>query len=93
MTSLCLWLTGGAVILAGLIGWALGYEFHRVGDLAMPDEADMNDGANVPAGPFFPLREGVNPGDAFNCPRWPDCGCPDGAVRTDCPGLQNRRRG
>lgn len=23
----------------------------------------------------------------FACPIWPDCGCPDGAVRSDCPGL------
>jgi hypothetical protein len=23
----------------------------------------------------------------FACPIWPDCGCPDGAVHSDCPGL------
>lgn len=91
MTGLCFWLTGGAVILAGLIGWALGYELHRAGDLAMPDEADMNDGANVPAGPFMrapPTR--IGPQGYLDCPRWPACGYPDGAVRDDCPGLSRR---
>jgi hypothetical protein len=23
----------------------------------------------------------------FQCTRWPSCGCPDGAVASDCPGL------
>ncbi|WP_224826260.1 hypothetical protein [Cognatishimia sp. MH4019] len=22
----------------------------------------------------------------FECPRWPDCGCPDGTIAPDCPG-------
>lgn len=26
----------------------------------------------------------------FHCPNWPACGCPDGTVRTDCPGLGKR---
>lgn len=25
--------------------------------------------------------------DAFHCPRWPECGCPDGTMVSDCPGL------
>lgn len=24
---------------------------------------------------------------SFECPRWPGCGCPDGTVDPDCPGL------
>ena len=30
----------------------------------------------------------MTPEPNFHCPLWPLCGCPDGAVRTDCPGLQ-----
>jgi alkaline phosphatase len=29
----------------------------------------------------------------FHCPRWPGCGCPDGTVAMDCPGLDARRKG
>jgi hypothetical protein len=28
----------------------------------------------------------------FDCPAWPNCGCPDGAVRHDCPRLERDRR-
>lgn len=31
------------------------------------------------------------PEPVFHCPLWPVCGCPDGAVRPDCPGLQDPR--
>lgn len=23
----------------------------------------------------------------FDCPRWPACGCPDGTIADDCPGV------
>lgn len=26
------------------------------------------------------------PTKLFHCPLWPDCGCPDGTVASDCPG-------
>lgn len=40
---------------------------------------------------------GPDPSDAdqgtgearFNCAKWPDCPCPDGAVAIDCPALAN----
>jgi hypothetical protein len=25
-------------------------------------------------------------GYVFDCPKWPQCGCPDGTVAADCPG-------
>ena len=27
----------------------------------------------------------------FDCPLWPDCDCPDGAVSPDCPALKERK--
>lgn len=27
----------------------------------------------------------------FNCPIWPNCGCPDGTVDPKCPGLEKVR--
>lgn len=94
MTALCLWLTAGAVVLSVLIVWAVAREVMRAGQLAGldEDEADMTDASNVPHGPFVPvLHDHINPGHVFNCPAWPDCGCPNGAVRSDCPGLRRRR--
>lgn len=91
MTALCLWLTAGAIVLSALITWAVAREVMRAGRLAMPDEADMNDGAAVPHGPFMAaLHTGDILGGMLHCPRWPACGCPDGAVRDDCPGLRKR---
>jgi hypothetical protein len=29
--------------------------------------------------------------DTFHCPEWPRCGCPDGTMRVDCPGLKKLR--
>lgn len=29
--------------------------------------------------------------ETFNCPIWPSCGCPDGAVDAKCPGLKQVR--
>lgn len=31
------------------------------------------------------------PDTTFECPKWPGCGCPDGAVHPDCPALAARR--
>lgn len=96
MTALCLWLTGGAVLLSVLIVWAVAREVMRAGQLAglEDDEADMTDASNVPHGPFVPVLHdpGDDPITGFFCLRWPDCGCPDGAVRSDCPGLRRRAR-
>ncbi len=30
----------------------------------------------------------ARPRKTFDCPKWPDCACPDGAVRHDCPAFQ-----
>lgn len=27
----------------------------------------------------------------FHCPLWPECGCPGGAMRPECPGLKSRK--
>jgi len=27
------------------------------------------------------------PAKTFDCPRWPGCGCPDGTIAADCPGV------
>lgn len=26
----------------------------------------------------------------FHCPLWPQCGCPGGTMRPECPGLKSR---
>ncbi len=27
----------------------------------------------------------------FHCPLWPECGCPGGVMRPECPGLKSRK--
>ena len=34
------------------------------------------------------LRAPDNP--EFDCPLWPECGCPDGTMHPDCPGLKDK---
>lgn len=29
-------------------------------------------------------------GSVLHCPLWPDCGCPGGTMRPECPGLKSR---
>lgn len=31
------------------------------------------------------------PEPTFDCPLWPGCDCPGGAMRPECPGLMNRK--
>ena len=88
MTALWLCAIAVAFAMGACMGWALCGELARAARLAMPDEADMTDASAAPFGPFAPLRGGDNPGRLFDCPAWPGCGCPDGAVRADCPGLR-----
>lgn len=28
--------------------------------------------------------------ETFHCPLWPECGCPGGTMRPECPGLKAR---
>ena len=55
-----------------------------------PQMPDPTHGRQSPPAP--PPTDAGGDTDTFHCPEWPRCGCPDGTMRVDCPGLANLRR-
>ncbi len=39
---------------------------------------------------FRKRRSAANKIPTFHYPEWPRCGCPDGTMRPECPGLKAR---
>jgi len=76
--------TGEHSLAGGLVGGFL----HAVTDLF-----SRNTRARAAAAHDKPRRAptGQDHTPTFDCPNWPECGCPGGTVRPECPGLKERR--